>query len=409
MMNQKFHHGSLKRNKNDVKEKNENKDVLVTRDQNGRIRVLYLSLKWNDSLHAFIIDRQSGIYKGKLSQQPLITISKGKVKRTVEEQALLQYNSLIKKYLDKGYKKLSELGESDDLEKIVPKQVTDTVGIAKPMLCKVWDPNDKKNDGIEWMISKKHDGVRTFIYQRDGIIRTKSRGGQNYDIATYYICNDDYIKSIFEQYPDIILDGEIYHHTWPLSKISGLCRLENLHEDHKQLYFHCYDIADENKIFKDRLKLLQEFAKNRPTDSKLVIVDHYPVKTKEEMMKYHNMFIKDGYEGAVIRDTNQKYKFGARGRLMQKIKIFSDAEFKITGLSEGLRDEDMCFTLVTKEGYPFKAKPIGDRELKQWYRNHLNELIGKMATIKYFGMTTTNQPVPNLPILKSIRIEQDLD
>lgn len=71
-----------------------------------------------------------------MSQQPLITITKGKVKRTLEEQALLQYNSIIKKYLDKGYKKIDMI-EEIDLEKVVPKQVTDTVGIAKPMLCKV--------------------------------------------------------------------------------------------------------------------------------------------------------------------------------------------------------------------------------------------------------------------------------
>ena len=54
--------------------------------------------------------------------------------------------------------------------------------------------------------------------------------------------------------------------------------------------------------------------------------------------------------------------------------------------------------MQTKEGYQFKAKPIGDRAQKQWYREHINELIGKMATVKHFGMTQTDTPVPNLPV-----------
>ena len=50
---------------------------------------------------------------------------------------------------------------------------------------------------------------------------------------------------------------------------------------------------------------------------------------------------------------------------MQKIKLFTDAEFKILGLSEGLSEEDMCFIMETADGNQFKAKPIGSREDKQ--------------------------------------------
>jgi hypothetical protein len=92
------------------------------------------------------------------------------------------------------------------------------------------------------------------------------------------------------------------------------------------------------------------------------------------------------------------YKPGGRDRRMQKIKKFVDNEYKILGLVEGLRDEDLCFLMETKEGYEFKAKPIGTREDKQYYREHINEMIGKMATVKHFGMTATDQPVPNLPV-----------
>jgi hypothetical protein len=92
------------------------------------------------------------------------------------------------------------------------------------------------------------------------------------------------------------------------------------------------------------------------------------------------------------------YKSGGRDRRMQKIKKFVDNEYEIVGLVEGLREEDMCFLMKTKEGYEFKAKPIGTREDKQRYRENISEMVGCMATVKHFGMTNTEQPVPNLPV-----------
>ena len=79
----------------------------------------------------------------------------------------------------------------------------------------------------------------------------------------------------------------------------------------------------------------------------------------------HDEAISKGYEGLVVRDPEKEYKPGARDNRMMKIKIFNDAEFKIVGLAEGLRDEDMCFIMEMPDGTQFKAKPIGDRALKE--------------------------------------------
>jgi hypothetical protein len=47
---------------------------------------------------------------------------------------------------------------------------------------------------------------------------------------------------------------------------------------------------------------------------------------------------------------------------------------------------------------------MGDREQKQWYREHINELIGKMLTIKYFEMSgVEGSDVPQQPIGICIR------
>ena len=391
------------------------KDTLITRDSKGKVRQINIACEWNEKFQMYVITRSSGLYGGKFITQPNIEITKGKVKRTITEQAELEYNSNIKSYLDKGYKKISDFGYTSidefNPDKVLPKDKTDTKGVKKPMLCKVYDTTDLKTQKVPyWLISTKLDGVRCLLFMKDGEIKTSSRGGQDYDIATTYIKQDPFLLEVFNQYPNIILDGEIYRHGWNLSTISGLCRLESVEERHKELCFHCYDIVDEDSTFSKRFAILQNLYQLRETnypESKLVIVEHTVVKSNQEIMVVHNKFVAEGYEGAVIRDPNEVYKCGGRDRRMQKIKVFVDSEFKILGLSEGLRDEDMCFIMETADGNQFKAKPIGTREDKQWYREHIKELIGKMGTVKYFGMTNTEHPVPNLPVFKSVRLDKD--
>lgn len=386
------------------------KNTLITRDSKGKIRVVNISYHWEDSLHAYVIERENGLYGGKMTAQPIIEIKKGKSTRTVTQQVELEYSSHIKKYKDKGYKEIQDFGYKSlnefNPEKVFPKEVVDQSGVLKPMLCKVFNPDDKKNIGKTWYISRKLDGVRCILYYKDGVVHTASRGGSNYDIPSTYICSDPFIMQLFEANPNLKLDGEIYRHGWTLNIVSGLCRLETLDDKHLELIFNCYDIVDENLSFSKRLDILNDIKNKLPSNSKLQIVEHY-LTTLEEIDNYHDLFISEGFEGAVIRDANEVYKSGGRDRRMQKIKKFVDDEYEIIGLVEGLREEDMCFLMKTKEGYEFKAKPIGTREDKQNYRKHISEMIGKFATVKHFGMTNTEQPVPNLPVWKCLVLDKD--
>ena len=77
---------------------------LVSRDSNGKVRVVYSEGKWNQKTGEFVINKKTGLLHGKLTQQPEKIISEGKAKRTPYEQGVQEYRSLIKKYLDKGYK-----------------------------------------------------------------------------------------------------------------------------------------------------------------------------------------------------------------------------------------------------------------------------------------------------------------
>ena len=77
--------------------------TLVNRDSKGKIRVVDISCNWCDQEHAYILERYTCQYMGKVTKHADIIINKGKAGRTVTEQAKQEYASHVKKYMDKGF------------------------------------------------------------------------------------------------------------------------------------------------------------------------------------------------------------------------------------------------------------------------------------------------------------------
>lgn len=386
--------------------------TLYSRDTKGKVRFVEFVMELVDN--HYVIKRLSGLLGGKSTEQPSIEIFEGKAKRTVKEQAELQFNALVKKAKDKGYVDETTLPgygqEGFDVDAALPQEKVDQNGSKKPQLCKVIDFQDVKLLGKTFYASFKLDGTRSFMYFKDGKVQTASRGGQDYNVAASYICDNQVVMDFFKSHPDVILDGEIYRHGWNLQKISGLCRLDNVTEDHKELRFHCYDVVEEDKTFEERLADLRAFSACL-SDSPVIIVEHTKIGPyndlkafKEAIMTYHDNTIAQGYEGAVIRDASEKYKCGARDRRMQKIKIMDTTTFKIVGYELGLRGvEDMCFVLETKAGKRFKAKPEGDLQVKEDYMRNMDNIIGRGGDVRFFHYTPDG--IPNLPVFCVVRYD----
>ena len=107
--------------------------ILVIRNARDKVQIAHYIL--NQDVNNYIIQRSTGQFLGKMTKQPDVLIEKGKAKRSVLQQAELEYNSLIKKALDKGYKKLSDLTKTkydviteEELNRIVPTIKTDASG-----------------------------------------------------------------------------------------------------------------------------------------------------------------------------------------------------------------------------------------------------------------------------------------
>ena len=395
---------------------------LISRDSNGKVRVVYSEGKWNQKTGEFVINKKTGLLHGKLTQQPEKIISEGKAKRTPYEQGVQEYRSLIKKYLDKGYKdvkvetkkKLEELTE-EDINTFLPNTKTDANGVLKPMLAKPYKDVATKSFEKEYYSSKKIDGVRALLYRvdnEDGTweVRSASRGGKTYDISLYHILTDPSIIEIFTKYPEIILDGEVYRHGWTLQRISGTARLEKTDSESiartRQLQYWIYDIADTEKKFVDRLELLLKIKPIIDNSSNLVFVEHTPISGWLNIKKRHDEYVKEGFEGVVIRKVDGKYGPGKRTADMIKIKEYDEGEFMIVGWEPGLRPtEDMCFVMETKTGKRFKAKPMGDRQTKEEYVANMKDLIGQMGTVSFFYYSEDG--VPLQPTFKHVRPQDE--
>lgn len=383
---------------------------LVIRNARDKVQVAHYTVE--QEANTYKIRRLTGQFGGKMTEQPLIIIEKGKAKRSVLQQVELEYNSLVKKALDKGYKKLSDLTKTkhdvitaSELDEIVPKIKTDASGNIKPQLAK--SSKDCTINIFEkpMYCSRKIDGVRCLLVwnRKEQRVNSVSRGGGDYDIPTEHLRNDRLIISLFKENPNLILDGEIYVHGWSLQRISGTARLKTHEERCNKLEYWIYDIADESKTFEERLEYLEYLKELFDDSEKIKIVDHVLLEGWVQIKKYHDKFVSEGFEGLVARKPDKKYGPGKRSSDWIKVKDYQDDEFEITGISDGLRPEDMCFVLKTKSGKEFKAKPLGDRELKYEYLENWKSYVGKKATVKFFNYS--EEGIPTQPTFKSIREE----
>ena len=395
-------------------------DILINRDSLGKIRVIDISLDWNDDLHAYLIQRKTGIQGGKISEQPVIEIKRGLASRTVTEQATLQYKSNVKKYLDKGYKNIKDLGYSSlndfNPDEVLSKDQTDSNGFKKHMLAK--SSNDVATSVIErldyWWASRKIDGCRASFYWKDDKIHTASRGGGDYDAACQDFINHPKFIEFFKKHPNIILDGEMYKFGLSLQQISGCIRTE-LSDGKYDLEYYIYDTMTPDKKFEDRLKELEmikeelnlEFEPERewnPEDLRIQMVPQEKVSGWSNIKKLHDKYVNEGWEGLVIRDPSKNYKYGGRTNNMIKVKERQEETFTIIGYELGLRGvEDMVFKMKTQGNIEFLAKPMGSREVKENYMTHMNELIGKKADCTFFYLSDDGVPLQS--VFKAVRLD----
>ena len=334
-------------------------------------------------------------------------ITEGKAKKSVLEQTIQE----VKRKWDN--KKEKELYcESLDLNSELSKKVT-----VRPMLANTFsfDTYNKKSRAFKISfpayIQRKYDGIRCISYLKDGKVILESRKGipfQNFGELK------DHLHGLLIKLPkNFYFDGELYTDKLDFEVISGLIRLhekkitqKNI-ESINKIEYHIYDFVDldnENIIYNDRNKFLTDFLSLNVNNNNLCKkVDTILVEKLEDIKTYHDNFVKDGYEGIMIRDMNGIYEVNKRSKYLQKFKEFLEEEFKIVGFHEGSCDEkgSVVWNCITNNNQEFSVRPKGTFESRKKLFDEGDMYIGKLLTVIFQEYSA--EGIPRFPVGKSMR------
>lgn len=214
------------------------------------------------------------------------------------------------------------------------------------------------------------------------------------------------LAPLHEKYGDIVLDGELFNPQLSFQTITSLCKKsKNLSDESTQIQYWVYDMISEKDFhqrYLDWSNIIGGLTNVRPTPTHII-------KSEAEIVSYHKQFTSQGYEGSMIRNLNSPYKMNGRSSDLLKYKDFDDCEFKVIGYKcgTGKFENVPTFEMVTKEGYRFEGVPVGTEEQRAQYLRDAKNYLGKWATVRFFGYTTTSEPVPRFPII--IELGRQLD
>jgi len=249
-------------------------------------------------------------------------------------------------------------------------------------------------------VQPKLDGIRCIAILKDGKCTLWSRTRKPITSCPHII------KEIEKSFiADIVLDGELYNHDFKenFEHIVHLVRQEEPDDQHKDVQYHIYDTINDD-TFEERTYLLSKcFTVGNPKFEYLKLLETKILHAEDDVPIYFNLFMKEGYEGCIIRNADGLY-VSKRSSDLIKVKEMQDDEFEIIGIEEGrgkLAGHVGAFVCRTKDGQEFKAKPAGATERLREYFRDSTLWKGKSLTVQYQDLTSYG--IPRFPVGLRIR------
>lgn len=348
--------------------------VLFKKNSNGSINQWQIV---DDGGSFYTIE---GIVDGQLTQsKPTFCEGKniGKANQTTaEQQATMEAKSKMQKKIDKGY--------TENIDDVDTCKTTFTPMLAKKVV-------DYKDDFIyPVLVSKKIDGLR-LIARKDGCW---TRNGKPY-VSVPHISK--ILKPLFDKHPNWIIDSEIYTHDIPFEKVVSLVKkskptAEDLQESEKICNIYIFDgvIDDVNATFENRFSTIRKEIKDIiGLDKHLVFVNNDTANSYDDILKAHDQYVSEGYEGCMVRVMGKPYE-NKRSKYLLKYKEFLDKEFRIVDIIEGIGQRAGMAGKIVIELEAGKTCEAGIRGGESYYKELLRDrksLLGKKATVRYQGLT----------------------
>ena len=283
------------------------------------------------------------------------------------------------------------------MRKILQKKLS--IGIASKTVNKVYPGlipvfevalaqkfEEKRIEGKPYVfVEPKLDGIRCFAIVKDGVARLFARSGKL--IPNF----DQTIGLALSELGDGCYDGELMGEDF-VSLMRQAYRKDDVNVDNTYLALFDYLPLDEWENGKPTTPCKDRYAtlvyKRPDNHESLRLVDRTEVSGVERIYELHDEFVKEGLEGAMVKDPFAPYKFG-RGYEVMKVKKFHDADLTIVGLEEGTgRHKDKLGAVqVMYDGVMVKVgSGFSDEERAQVWADPGN-FIGRMIEVRYQEVT----------------------
>jgi len=160
-----------------------------------------------------------------------------------------------------------------------------------------------------------------------------------------------------------------------------------------KLLYRIYDIVAPDLDYPARYEIVKKIvaASNHP---QIILAPVSVVNNEDEMHPVHEEFVKEGWEGTMIRVHGHGYKAGQRHQQLLKLKDFLEEEFKVVGVVEGKGKFKgaAIFVCENKNGLTFNCTPVGSMEQRQKYFEHPEQVINTWWTIRFQAYTKDDIP-----------------
>lgn len=242
-----------------------------------------------------------------------------------------------------------------------------------PMLANKWEERENYIT-TPFYVQPKLDGVRLLV-SKDGCFSRTGKPVKGVEHLSKGLKEGEW------------LDGECYDPNMSFEDITSAFKTNP-----KSLKFHVFDYFDINHPdlpFTERVKRTN--------------VENHLVKTKGDVKKWHDIFVKQGHEGVMVRSADSVYEVGKRSNYLLKYKEFQTEEYEIVGANTGHgRDANaVVWICKTKNGHEFTVRPEGTIESRENYYKEANKYMGKLLTVRFQNLTSLG--VPRFPVGVAIR------
>lgn len=306
------------------------------------------------------------------------------------EQALFEAERKVRKKIENGYSIINGY----KLSTVSKTVVESNIDIPSPMLAKTYKDQEKQ-------IRKKYSKV-DIQYKLNGnrcIVNIKTKemySRKRKQITSIPDIIDKIVDACKNINKDIIwVDGELYSKELTFNEIQSIIRQKNqVSELASKIKYNIFDVMSK-KEWKERKKYLDKIV----TNERVNVLKIFEIDINE-IEKYNQQFVKDGYEGVIIRLPDYSYEQKRSSGLI-KYKTFIDEEFKVIGfVSEKNNYLKLgSIKLIMKNGNEFNARPSMTDEECDYIWTHQEEFINKYATVEFQNY----DEVTGLPVFGTIK------